>query len=251
MDQHTTPPDGISDLSEQGTPRGGVRVIAAIMAVLATISLLLVALFGSVLIVQAVQAQTDWMTVERVGVVALALMQLLLIAGTLMLARTRGSLVQTLALRWPSAEQMRAVGRLVLVMVLLLGGYTLAAFWLTPDLIKQDLASFRPLLASDVWWIAVAAVVIGAPLSEELLFRGFLLGELIAARLATVAAVLIPNLLWTALHFQYSLVGLGEVFLAGLLLSWSRLLANSALVPIALHVIYNLIALAVMVAVIG
>lgn len=249
MDQLPRRPYETIESAEKESARRGVRVIPAIMAVFATVAVLLLALVSAVVLVQMLQAQTGWMTVERGGVIALALMQTLLILLTLFVAWLRGTLSETLALRWPTAGELRAIAGPTLIMFVVLALYTVAAFWLTPELIKEDLGSFRPLLATDVWWVAVAAVALGAPVSEELLFRGFLLGELMAARLATAAAVLIPNVLWTALHYEYSAVGLGEVFLAGLLLSWTRLRSGSVVVPIGLHMIYNVIALAIMFAV--
>ena len=44
----------------------------------------------------------------------------------------------------------------------------------SPGGFTNDLKPFVGLIQSDFWWVTVLVVGIGAPLSEELLFRGFL-----------------------------------------------------------------------------
>ena len=56
-------------------------------------------------------------------------------------------------------------------------------------------AGFLPLL-----WLAVCFV---APAFEEILFRGFLFTGLRRSRFGASAAIVIPSLLWTAIHVQY------------------------------------------------
>ena len=93
------------------------------------------------------------------------------------------------------------------------------------------------------------AIVVGAPLSEELLFRGFLLSALAQSRLGYFGAALLTTLGWTVLHAGYSGLGLIEVFLAGLLFSWLLWRTGNLWVPIACHAFYNGIVLFAIVAV--
>lgn len=95
-------------------------------------------------------------------------------------------------------------------------------------------AAFLPLL-----WIAV---VIVAPLWEEIVFRGFGFPGFRSSRLGLAAAILVPALFWTALHVQYDAYDLSFVFLLGLFFGYARERTGSVTVPIVLHVLNNLIA---------
>jgi len=83
------------------------------------------------------------------------------------------------------------------------------------------------------------ALVVGAPVSEEILFRGFLLSALAQSRLGFFGAAMVTTLAWTILHAGYSGIGLIEVFLAGLLFSWLLWRTGSLWVPLVCHGIYN------------
>jgi membrane protease YdiL (CAAX protease family) len=79
------------------------------------------------------------------------------------------------------------------------------------------------------------AIVILYPLSEELLFRGFLLPGWAASRLGPTGAILLTAATWTALHIQYDLAGLANVFCLGILFGWLRRRSGSTLLTIFLH----------------
>jgi membrane protease YdiL (CAAX protease family) len=89
------------------------------------------------------------------------------------------------------------------------------------------------------WPLAAAVLGIGAPLSEELLFRGFLLSALAKTRLGFWGAAVVSALGWTTMHAGYSLAGLVEVFAIGMLLSWLLWRTGSLRVTIFCHAIYN------------
>ena len=69
-------------------------------------------------------------------------------------------------------------------------------------------ADLRPLvqLFGEQWLLALLVVGVGAPLSEELLFRGFLLSALARSRLGFAGGAVITTAWWTALHAGYSAV---------------------------------------------
>ena len=104
-----------------------------------------------------------------------------------------------------------------------------------------DLRPFVGLVTGPDWPLAAAVLGIGAPLSEELLFRGFLLGALAQSRLGFLGAAVVSSGLWTTLHVGYSLVGLAEVFAIGLFLSWLLWRTGSLRVTIFCHGLYNLL----------
>jgi len=102
-----------------------------------------------------------------------------------------------------------------------------------------DLRPFVGLVGGPDWPLTAAVVGIGAPLSEELLFRGFLLAALAQTRLGFWGAALVSTLLWAGLHAGYSIVGLAEVFAIGLFLSWVLWRTGSLRVAIFCHALYN------------
>ncbi len=85
------------------------------------------------------------------------------------------------------------------------------------------------------------AVVVAAPVFEELLFRGFLLPGLRPA-LGAVSAALLSSLAFALPHLQYDAVDMSAVFVLGLLFAGVRLKTGSTLLTMSLHAITNLIA---------
>ncbi|MGY8642689.1 MAG: CPBP family intramembrane glutamic endopeptidase [Verrucomicrobiales bacterium] len=93
-------------------------------------------------------------------------------------------------------------------------------------------------------WLAFA-VVIGAPLIEEFVFRGFLFAGFRESlnrfdhRLSLIVTILLTNTVWTLIHGQYDIYGLVAVFSLGLLLSASCVISKSLWAPIWIHFINN------------
>jgi len=86
--------------------------------------------------------------------------------------------------------------------------------------------------------LAVAAV---APVTEELIFRGFLISGLRPTRLGASGAVLVSSLAWALIHGQYDFYGMATIFALGVLLGTARMKTGSVVVPIALHGFSNII----------
>ena len=116
---------------------------------------------------------------------------------------------------------------------------TVIAFSFFAEIVARDLAPIRKMIDAAPLWLAFITLAIGAPLSEELLFRGYLLHRLMQTRLGFWGGALIANTGWTMLHFDYSWLSLADVFLAGLLFSWALWKTRSIWVPIAFHALYN------------
>jgi membrane protease YdiL (CAAX protease family) len=107
---------------------------------------------------------------------------------------------------------------------------------LVPDFALNVYASVRwPLLL----WIAV---VIVAPLFEELLFRGFLFAGWSRSRLGPMGTIVLTSLLWSAAHGQYELDFIFLIFAFGLVAGLARHHTGSLVVPIILHAAVNLVA---------
>jgi membrane protease YdiL (CAAX protease family) len=168
-----------------------------------------------------------------------ALWQALIVALTLVASIQLGGRVRgVLALRAvPGGWRTYAVALAAMALLqLLLAG-------IQHGLLNHDmLADLRPFidLAKGPDWLVMAAVVgIGAPFSEELLFRGFLLAALARTRLGFWGAAVLSTLLWAALHAGYTAVSLAEVFVIGLFLSWLLWRTGSLSVAIFCHAAYN------------
>ena len=114
-----------------------------------------------------------------------------------------------------------------------------AMYWLSPDTFASDLRTFAAFSSSPAIWLAALVVVVGAPLSEELLFRGFLLPALTKTRHGFKGAALLSTAGWTMLHFNYSIPGLLEVFAIGLVFCWLVRRTGNLWLTIALHALYN------------
>ena len=80
-------------------------------------------------------------------------------------------------------------------MVAILAPYNLAVYVLWPNEFTQDLRPFSEVARSSSAWIAAVVFAVGAPLSEELLFRGFLLPALARATARALAGIALVALL--------------------------------------------------------
>jgi hypothetical protein len=180
------------------------------------------------------------------GVRLLAAGQALMVALTLLASSLLGGRPhEVLALRRAPAGWRTYAGALLLLAALQLVLAAVQHSVLGHDMLT-DLRPYIGLVRGPDWPLTAAVVGLGAPLSEELLFRGFLLSTLARTRLGFWGAALASNLAWTALHAQYSAVGLAEVFALGLLFSWLLWRTGSLRVPIVCHALYNSLILLVL-----
>jgi membrane protease YdiL (CAAX protease family) len=107
---------------------------------------------------------------------------------------------------------------------------------------EMFLAEFRGPINPLRLSATVATVVIGAPLSEELLFRGFLMSALAKWRWGFWPAAVLVSLIWTVIHL-YSVTSSIEIFISGLCLSWLLWRTGNIWLPIICHALMNVWAL--------
>ena len=93
--------------------------------------------------------------------------------------------------------------------------------------------------AVPVWMISIV-FIIGAPIAEELLFRGYLYSQLKNTKLGINGTIFLTSLLWTVLHAQYDIDILFSLFFLGLVLGYVRYKYNSLYLAIAIHAIHNI-----------
>ena len=91
-------------------------------------------------------------------------------------------------------------------------------------------------------WMFWVALVVGAPLFEELFFRGFLFKGLEASFLDAAGTIVITAGAWAVIHLQYDSYGIATVFVLGLLLGAARAYGGTLLLPLGMHSVANLVA---------
>ncbi len=148
---------------------------------------------------------------------------------------------QTLGFRVPENLWSFALAALVLLASLsLFAAYKLATdylpvSWLRPGDVPPEV--FGHGLERVVNGLAVVVV---APVAEELFFRGFMLGGLVAA-VGDLRAIVVSSALFAAMHA--SIGTFIPLFAAGVLLAWLYLRTRSIWPPIAAHSTQNALAI--------
>ncbi len=147
-----------------------------------------------------------------------------------------GQLALPIATPRPS---VKAILGAVLLFFVLVGSISFAVNAVAPQAFDNDIKPFAELMQARTWWLMLIAAAIGAPLAEELLFRGFLFGVLRETRLGFSGAAAISSVAWAGLHVQYSGFAIAVIVLMGLYLAWLRERTGSLLVSMICHGIYN------------
>lgn len=114
--------------------------------------------------------------------------------------------------------------------------------WLTGRPIVPDFMT-QAYTTADSKLLLWAGIALGAPLFEELFFRGFLYAGLAPSRLGARGAIVLVALLWALIHIQYDWYGIATIFVIGVLLGVARARTGSLVVPLLLHVAGNSFAL--------
>ncbi len=172
------------------------------------------------------------------------------------LARLRGgSPHAVLALRSP---KLGAGGWVVVIVGFLLGLYGLMAILVS--LLGIDLSLYMPgengaspetgstglvkealfdLANEPLFWVAWPSVIVGAPLAEELIFRGQLFAALAQSRFGGLGATMLTAVSWALLHATEPWLMMLFIFVMGLALGWLLLRFGSIWVTIVCHGVWN------------
>ncbi len=166
----------------------------------------------------------------------------LLVAISALVIRVRGgNLKQYLALRpFSLAVGMGMIGLLLIFMI--------GSQALTYMLDKSPLAFVDPLYQSvSSVWLLIFAMVIVAPIYEELIFRG-ILWSAIAEQFTSppdteyrgaIVASLVTSLIFAVIHLQYGIYEISTIVVLALLFCYARIKSGSLILPILLHIINN------------
>jgi hypothetical protein len=220
---------------EPRTPWPVARAVLASLLIVAVGILAAVLALGGVVPGKPapVQLPQDTENLATLGIWQAATIILTIAASALFGGRIR----DVLALRAPARG-----AAVYLEALLLMAALQMAVSAVQHTFFPQDMyADLRPFarLFGERWILALLVVGLGAPLSEELLFRGFLLSALAKSRIGFWGGAVITTGLWTALHAGYSTVGILEVALIGLFFSWLLWRTGSLWVAIVCHALYN------------
>lgn len=151
---------------------------------------------------------------------------------------TRQPFADYLALNWPGR---RALARGLAMMAGLLLAWFLVGYFTGQKAPPSLVDSYNS--ARVTGWLPayLFALCIAAPLTEELLVRGFLYRGWSESFLRPAGAIVLSSAVWAAAHVQYELFFLGQVFTVGLLLGYLRYRTNSTWLTIVLHGLNNLV----------
>ncbi len=139
-----------------------------------------------------------------------------------------------LGLRWPTIGQ----ALLWTAALFLVGaGYEALSRWLDRPAVPDFMVEIvRTAVYPSLLWLAV---VVAAPIVEEILFRGFLFQGLCRSRLRAPGAILVSSLLFALPHLQYDLFDISSVLALGLVFGLARWHSGSTYLPIGLHILSN------------
>lgn len=161
---------------------------------------------------------------------------LLTVFSVLVVSLKGGEVRRYLALtRFPVMIGIRSFGLLLLFMI--------GSQVLTYLLDKSPLVFVDPLYESvSSVWLLIIAIVIIAPLYEELVFRGLLwsaIAEQFSERRGAIIASIITSLIFAVIHLQYGLYEISTIVVLALIFCYARIKSGSLLLPMLLHVINN------------
>jgi membrane protease YdiL (CAAX protease family) len=111
------------------------------------------------------------------------------------------------------------------------------------DTFGLDQAQPWPAYSTLVVVLRVLAIGVAGPVSEELLMRGFVLHLLRRIGMNVWLAIAIASISWAALHVQYGPGTIALIAVDGVLLGVARVAGGSLWIPIAMHVMGNLVSI--------
>lgn len=142
-----------------------------------------------------------------------------------------------LGLRMPESKAAGQYFMLLVVFLLITDALTLALG--KPVVTEFMVEAYK---TATLPWLLLFALVVAAPLTEELLFRGFLFSGLEVSVLGPLGAAVVSSALWAAIHTQYEFFYLVTIFCMGLLLCWVRRKSGSLFLTMGLHAFANVVA---------
>jgi membrane protease YdiL (CAAX protease family) len=96
-------------------------------------------------------------------------------------------------------------------------------------------------IANEPWLFLLVfpSIAIGAPLAEEVIFRGQVFSALSRTRLGVSGATILTSAAWALLHATEPWLSIGLIFLMGIAFGWMMYRFGSLWVPIICHGVWN------------
>lgn len=142
-----------------------------------------------------------------------------------------------LGLAWPRRADVVVAALSVIAMTVVFDGIQLLS---GRDLVPAfQIEAYQSAKAGGALLAFTLALVLVAPVGEEIAFRGFLHRGFAQGGRDGLAIVAIA-LAWALLHIQYDWLGMAQVFTAGLVLGWFRWVSGSTALTIVMHMAINL-----------
>ena len=147
------------------------------------------------------------------------------------------SITEYLGLVRPAARDVVAA---VWIFVIFLLGYDALTYFLGRDIVTPfQVDTYRSAQSAGVLPLYWFALVIAAPVAEEIMFRGFLFRGWVTSERSAIPVILIISALFAAIHIQYDWFGILQVFFIGLLFGLVRWRSGSTTLSILIHVLAN------------
>ena len=148
------------------------------------------------------------------------------------------SFTEYLGLVWPAPRD--AVVALWILVIFLLG-YDALTYALGRDIVTPfQVETYRSAREAGMLPLFSFALVIAAPVAEEIMFRGFLFRGWVTSERMAILGILLISALFAAIHIQYDWFGILQVFFIGLLFGLMRWRSGSTTLTILMHVLANL-----------
>lgn len=152
--------------------------------------------------------------------------------------RARWRFSDYLALVWPQRRYLwLGLGCVAVLLPLADLASYLAGQPIVPEFVR---GLYRTARDTNTIWLMAIALIIAAPIAEELVFRGFMFRGLAASRIGPWSAIVLSSGIWAVMHIQYSAFFLLHIFVIGLLFGWLRWKSGSTTLTLILHGIVNL-----------
>lgn len=170
---------------------------------------------------------------------------ILLTALSVFIIRLRGGNVRRYLALTPFSLAV-GMGLFGLLLLFMIGSQALT-YWFN----ESPLVFVDPLYESvSSVWLLVIAMVIVAPMYEELIFRGILWSAIAeqfssqhSKRRGVVIASIITSLIFATIHLQYGLYEISTIMVLALIFCYARIKSGSLLLPMLLHIINNGVAM--------
>ena len=170
---------------------------------------------------------------------------LIIAITTAIIGLKKGNIKNYLALSWFSLSV--GISMFGLLLVFMIGSQLLSSFLEINPLVFID-----PLYQSvSSVWLFVFAIVIAAPIYEEVVFRGILwsaIAEQFSAdshseHSGAIVASIVTSLVFAVIHLQYGGYEISTIVVLALIFSYARFKSGSLILPILLHIINNGVAM--------